>query len=204
MPKYVPGGGGQKIWNFAYEKAKPDGLTITFSAWNPVGRVTKSPGLRADYTKMKFIAGQAIARMSYIRTGDVTGIKTRDDLLNVKNLKLGGNRPNSVLDLSIRIALEMLGINKYVYIPGLNPPKAYAALRRKEINLTTTGINVYRARVERTIVKSGDAIPLFYYPAVSTDGSLVPNPNIKDMPSIYDFYKKTTGKEPSGIAWEAF
>ena len=201
--KHIPGGGGQKVWNFVYEKARPDGLTVVFSAWNPVGRVTGSPGLRADYTKMRFLAGQAIPRMSYIRTDAKTGIKSRDELMSVKNLVLGGNRPNSVLDLSIRISLELLGIDKYIYVPGLNPPKAYAALRRGEVNLTTAGINFYRARVQRALVDKGQATALFYYPAVRPDGSLKVSPHIKDMPSIYDFYKKVKGKEPSGTAWEA-
>ncbi|MDA0241260.1 MAG: hypothetical protein O3A84_14725 [Proteobacteria bacterium] len=141
--------------------------------------------------------------MSYIRTDDVTGVKSRNDLMTAKNLKLGGNRPNSVLDLSIRISLELLGINKYVYVPGLNPPKAFAALQRGEVNLTTAGINFYRARVQKNLVDNGKALPLFYYPTVRTDGTLVKSPHIKDMPSIYEFYKEVKGKEPSGVSWEA-
>lgn len=201
--KNQTGGGGQVAWNFVYEKAKPDGNTIIFSAWNPVGRVTGSPGLRADYSKMIFLAGQAIPRMSYITTGGKTGVQKREDLLTAKNLVLGGNRTTSVLDLSIRISLELLGVDKYVYVPGLNPPRAYAAMRQGEVNLTTTGVNFYRNRIERTIVKDGSAIPLFYYPSVSADGKIIESPHIKDMPSIYEYYKATKGKEPSGIAWDA-
>jgi hypothetical protein len=147
--KFISAGGGTALWNFVYEKAKPDGMTILFSLWNPVGRVTGAPGLRADYTKMRFLGGQTITRMSYIRTDKKAGIKSRDQVMIVKNLVLGGNRPNSVLDLSIRISLEMLGINKYIYVPGLSPPKALNALRRDEVNLTTMGINFYRARVQK-------------------------------------------------------
>lgn len=201
--KNQTGGGGQKAWNFVYEKAKPDGKTIIFSAWNPVGRVTGSPGLRADYSKMEFLTGQSIPRMSYISTGGKTGVQKREDLLTAKNLILGGNRTTSVLDLSIRISLEMLGVNKYVYVPGLNPPRAYAALRSGEVNLTTTGVNFYRNRIEKTIVNNGKAIPLFYYPSVSSDGKVLDNPHIKDMPSVYEYYKAAKGKEPSGIAWES-
>ena len=201
--KHIPGGGGQKVWNFIYEKAKPDGLSIVFSAWNPVGRVTGSRGLRADYTKMKFVAGQALPRMSYIRTDAKTGIKSRNDLMSVKNLVLGGNRPNSVLDLSIRISLELLGLNDYTYVPGLNPAKAYAAMRSGEVNLTTAGINFYRARVVNTMVKSGEATALFYYPLVRTDGSLKTLSYIKEMPSFDEFYMKVKGKKPSGLAYDA-
>lgn len=201
--KHIPGGGGQKVWNFVYEKAKKDGLSIVFSAWNPVGRVTRSRGLRADYTKMRFIAGQALPRMSYIRTDAKTGIKSRDDLMSVKNLVLGGNRPNSVLDLSIRISLELLGLKDYTYVPGLNPPKAYAAMRSGEVNLTTAGLNFYRARVVKTMVDGGQATALFYYPSVGSDGSLKKLSYVKDMPSIDEFYKKVKGKAPSGLAWDA-
>ena len=206
-PKIVvrnqPGGGGQKAWNFVYEKARPDGMTIIFSAWNPVGRVTKSPGLRADYTKMGFLAGQGIPRMSYIATNDKTGVKVAKDILTAKNLVLGGNRPNSVLDLSLRISLEMLGVNKYVYVPGLNPPRAYKSFRTGEINLTTTGVNFYRNRVQKNSVGKGEAIPLWYYQSVGADGSLKDSPHIKDMPSIAAFYKQVKGKAPTGLAWES-
>jgi hypothetical protein len=201
--KNLTGGGGQKAWNFVYEKGKPDGSIMIFSAWNPVGRVTGSPGLRADYSKMNFITGQAIPRMSYMITGGKDNIKTRDDLLTAKHIVLAGNRPSSVLDLSIRISFEMLGIDKYIYVPGLNPPKAFASLRAGETNLTTTGVNFYRGRVEPTLVKSGKAIALFYYPSVGADGTIKKSPHIKDMPSIVDYYRKVKGKEPSGLAWDS-
>ena len=201
--KNMPGAGGQKPWNLLWEKTRPDGLTIIYSAWNPVGRVTGSKGLRADYSKMNFITGQPIPRMSYIKTGGPDNIKTRDDLLTAKNIVLAGNRPTSVLDLSIRTSLEMLGVKNYIYVPGLNPPKAYASVRKGETNLTTTGINFYRNRVEPSVVKAGEVIPLFYYPAVGADGTIKKSPFIKDMPNIYEYYKQVKGKEPSGIAWEA-
>ena len=199
--KNLPGAGGQKPWNLLYEKSKNDGLTIIFSAWNPVGRVTKSKGLRADYTKMPFIGGANFTRMSYITT-EGRGVKTREALMQAKNIKLGGNRPTSILDLSIRLSLDLLGV-PYRYVPGLNPPKAYRALRGGEVDLTTVGVNFYRNRVEKSMVKTGKVIPLFYYPAVTADGKLKLSQHIKDMPSIYDFYKKVKGKEPAGPAWDA-
>ena len=199
--KNLPGAGGQKPWNLLYEKSKNDGLTIIFSAWNPVGRVTKSKGLRADYTKMPFIGGANFTRMSYVST-EGRGVKTREALMQAKNIKLGGNRPTSILDLSIRLSLDLLGV-PYRYVPGLNPPKAYRALRGGEVDLTTVGINFYRNRVEKSMVKTGKVIPLFYYPAVTADGKLKPS-HIKDMPSIYDYFKQVKGgKEPAGPAWEA-
>ena len=46
-------------------------------------------------------------------------------------------------------AVLSTSINKYIYVPGLSPPKALNALRRDEVNLTTMGINFYRARVQK-------------------------------------------------------
>ena len=43
--KNMPGGGGTRSLNFLYGKAKPDGLTINWGAWNAAGVVSGRKGI---------------------------------------------------------------------------------------------------------------------------------------------------------------
>ena len=71
-PKFVvrnmPGAGGRKAWNFCADKAKPDGLTLIWSPWDPIGKGTGDKGLKAGYTKLQLVGGAYSPLLNYIRT----------------------------------------------------------------------------------------------------------------------------------------
>ena len=50
--KNMTGGGGAKAFNFLYESAKPDGLTLQFGAFSPISQVVDAPGLRVRFDEL--------------------------------------------------------------------------------------------------------------------------------------------------------
>ena len=201
--KNVAGGGGLKATNFVYERAKPDGLTFLTNPMNPIGFVIGAPGVRADYTKMRFIGGGALPRVTYMRTGVAPGgLKDRADIVKLKTVKLGGLRPDSQLDLVGRLSLDLLGL-KMVYVSGYRGSAKYRqALASGEIDVASTGITSYRSFVEPTLVKNGSAIGLYYHPGINANGTLKKIPSITDMPDFVTFFEQVKGHPPSGPKWE--
>lgn len=204
--KYIPGNpkiisknmGRNKEWNFTYEKAKPDGLTVGFSPYDPVAQMINAKGFRADYTKLVFIGAFLNPSLLYVATD---AVKNRGEILKAKGIKYGGQKPTIRFDLFGRITLELMGVN-FRYTTGFGgAKKVLNAMRRREVDLQTIGLNLYRLSAEKPLVATGKATPLWFYPwpgykeTVSIMGGI---------PNFADLYKKVHGKAPSGAKYETY
>lgn len=199
------GAGGMQAVNFVYEKARPDGLTLAWGGFNPVGMATEAQGLRADFTKFEFIgAGSSGGRVQITRTGVNPPIKTSEDSMKVQGLKQAGFRPTESLDIVGRLGMDVMGV-KYRYVPGYQgAAKILPAMLQGEIDGMTTGITSLRTAFEPQMVSQGKAIMLWYFPFFDINGNPVKNTDFRaDEPAIQDVYKKVHGKDPSGEHWEA-
>ena len=201
--KNLPGGGGMKGFRTVYQGTKPDGLTVYWGGWNPVGAVTGDPAYQGiDYSQLAYIGSAGAQSVNIIRTAAAGGIKKPTDVMK-GGFTLGGTGAARLPDLRSRLMLNMLGV-KYKYVPGYRGgSKVYAALRQGEIDMMGTTLATYRSNYGPALVKSGEAIPLWYFPTVDADGVAHENPSITDMPSVVDVYKKVKGKDPSGTEWRA-
>ena len=199
------GAGGMQAVNFVYEKAKPDGLTLAWGGFNPVGMATGAPGLRADFTKFEFIgAGSSGGRVQITRTGVNPPLKKSADIIKVQGLKQAGFRPTESLDIVGRLGLDVMGV-KYAYVPGYRgAAKILPAMMQGEIDGMTTGITSLRANFEPNMIKQGNAIALWYFPFFDIKGNPVKNPDFRpDEPALHEVYEQVHGKKPSGPHWEA-
>jgi len=199
------GAGGMQAVNYVYEKARPDGLTLAWGGFNPVGMATGAPGLRADFTKFEFIGGGSSGgRVQITRTDVNPPIKTSADIMKVQGLKQAGFRPTESLDIVGRLGLDVMGV-KYRYVPGYRgAAKILPAMLQGEVDGMTTGITSLRTAFEPQMISQGKAIALWYFPFFDIDGNPVKNPDFHDNePAIQDVYKKVHGKDPSGEYWEA-
>jgi tripartite-type tricarboxylate transporter receptor subunit TctC len=199
------GAGGMQAVNYVYEKARPDGLTLAWGGFNPVGMATDAPGLRADFTKFEFIgAGSSGGRVQITRTGVTPPIKTSTDIMKVQGLKQAGFRPTESLDIVGRLGFDVMGV-KYRYVPGYRgAAKILPAMLQGEIDGMTTGITSLRTAFEPQMIDQGKAIMLWYFPFFDINGKPVKNTDFRDdEPAIQDVYKKVYGKDPSGPYWEA-
>lgn len=190
---------GRATWNFIYEKASSDGLTIAMTPYDPVSQFTKSKGFRADYSKMPFLGAFLNPAIMYVSTDKVA---SGDKLLEGKRATYGGQRPHLRFDLMGRMTLDLMGAD-YRYITGYGGgAKVLQAMRRSEVDIQTAGLNLYRLRAEGALVKTGKATPLWHYgyPGSEQSASKI----MGDFPSFETQYKKLKGKAPSGQKYEVY
>lgn len=203
--KNMPGGGGIRALNFLSEKAKPNGLTVLWGPANQMAKLLELPGVRFDPADMQVIGVGSSTYVSIARTDAGKGIKRAADVVKAGGLIVGGRGTSDGLSLFARMPLDVLGVS-YRYVPGYNSqPKMNAAIRSKEINFLTTGHPGYVAFYERTILKSGEALALYYHSPLDRSGKPA---RVGYYPAklkhFADVYREAHGKAPSGPMWEAY
>ena len=199
--KNIPGGGGTRVWNYGYEIAASDGLTILFSPFSGTAEILGLPGLRADFSSMPLIGGLRSPNMMYVRTAKVESL---DALLTVSGLKYAGQNPAHHYDILGRLALDMLGVD-YKYISGFSSAnEAYNAIRRREADIQTAGITLYRFSIEETLVETGEAIALWHNPWLDPAGNIVAEESAIGIPTFVEVYTELKGAPPAGEMFEIY
>lgn len=201
----MPGAAGATAMNFIAQRAPKDGTTIIYDSWTPLEQIIKSPHVQYDYTKMTYVGGlRGGPWMLFARKSVLPGGLNRPaDIVKAKELVYGGQQPSLILDIHGRLSLNMLKIN-YKYVHGYQGAAAIrTAMERDEVHVTTHGLQGYRAGVEPTLVKSGIAIPLWYFQRRDPTGRYVPSPLVNDMPAFQDVYTEVHGSDRSSIEWKA-
>ncbi|MDC0033795.1 hypothetical protein OAJ57_04450 [Alphaproteobacteria bacterium] len=209
ISKNMAGAGGTVATNYLGLKARKDGLTMgyfTALASTAAFKPLKDRGVRVDPESFELIATVAGSSYAYIRTDVAPGIKKPEDIMKTKGFTLLGLRSRSSLDLRERLVLDMLGL-KYKYVTGYRgTSKARIAVLQGEGDYLTESQPSFRAKVIPTLVKTGKAIGLYFYPL--DDGREIYSPaNLsKGLPMLpFDkFYEKVKGKKPSGQLWQVF
>ena len=206
IAKNMPGAGGAKALNFLYEKARPDGLTLAWGPWNAAGILTGGPGLRYVPEKFELIGSGYAYRVTLMRTDVPPGIKKPADVMKAKTFNVGGRRADRSLDMIGNLAMEMIGAN-YRFISGYRGmAKINPAFRSNEVQAANSGHIGYHVFFKDTLLKSGEAIALWYHPTFDINGNIEPRseafpPNVK---SFVEVYEEVHGKKPSGPLWEAY
>ena len=197
----IPGGGGTRVWNFGYELADSDGFSVLFSPFSGAAEILDLPGLRADFSAMPLIGGLKSPNLVYVRT---EVIKEPADLLTARGLKYAGQDPAHHYDIMARMALDMLGVD-YDYISGFQSANdVYNSIRRREVDMQTAGLTLYRFSIEGTLIESGEAIPLWHNPRVDLEGNVVAEEAAEGIPTFVDVYTDLTGSPPSGEMFEIY
>jgi len=199
------GAGGLVGTNYLGELGPRDGTMagyLTAAAWNYV----IDPGsYRVDFSTYEFIAYQPVNVVYYVRADTPPGMKSASDLMRATALVAGGLAADSSKDLLIRLSLDMLGV-PYQYVTGFrSSAPARLALQRGEINFFSESSPSYFGVVEPTLVKTGQAIPVWYDPIY--DGvtfARFDQMESQGVPGFPDFYRKAKGASPSGRLWDIY
>ena len=190
-------GAGMKGLNFVYEKARPDGLTVYYGGFNPMGVLTGQPGIRFKLEELDYIGGANGFFFTIARTDTVSN---PSDIRKAKKIVIGGINPAISLDAISQMSLDLLGVD-YRYVTGFRGmPKIKTALLANEIQLSSSGYAGYRNFFRDTSLKSGELTIMWYHP-MSDEKGINPFPGARPF---VDVYKELTGKELSGPLAEAY
>ena len=168
---------------------------LTAAAWNYV----IDPGsYRVDFSTYEFIAYQPVNVVYYMRADTPPGMKSAADLMRATDLVAGGLAAYFSKDLLIRLTLDMLGV-PYKYVTGFrSSAPARLALQRGEINFFSESSPSYFGVVEPTLVKSGQAIAVWYDPVYDgVNFARFDQMDSQGVPSFPDFHRKAKGSGPS-------
>ena len=198
------GAGGAIGANYLGQVAAPDGLTLSYFTGLATDAAVAIPSIKVDVAKFEFVGSGPGISVAYARSDLGGGITKPEDLLQKKDFWVGGLALDSDKDLRIRLQLDLLGL-PYKYITGY-PGSAdiRLALLRNEVQINVESMPAYRASVEQDLIKSGQAIPLWY--DINDEASAQTSPETAGIAALPFglFYKKVKGAEPQGMKWEVF
>lgn len=201
----MPGAGGLVGTVHLGRAAPKDGTMVgylTGAAWDAVNDPGKFP---VDFRTYEFVAYQPGTTIYFMRTDIPPGTKEAAAIAKAEGLVAGGLTAGSTKDLRIRMVLDMLGVPyKYATGYGSNQP-ARLAFERGEINFFAESPPAYLGVVEPTLVKQGDAIPVFYDTGFNGVDFIVPKQvqGLTILP-FQELYKQIKGTMPSGQLWDAY
>jgi tripartite-type tricarboxylate transporter receptor subunit TctC len=164
------------------------------------------PGrFRVDYKTYEFVATQPGTTVHFVRTDVPPGMREPTDIVKAKGLVVGGLSVDTPKDIRLRLAMDMLGV-PFKYVTGYrSSPAARLAFQRGEINFFSESPPSYRGVVEPSLVKTGQAIPVFYDAGFDGKNFFVPDA-VKGLtiPTFHELYQKIKGTMPSGTFWEIY
>lgn len=201
--KTMPGAGGNKSRNFVYSKGSKDGTLIWFGPVNFLDQAIGGEGIRYNYADFDLICALRVPPpVMYTRTDIVEGgLKSTEDILKAKGLKLAGRNPKGNLDLMGRTALDLLGV-PFKYVTGYKGgAKTRLAIQSGEMDIEVTGIGIYKTATSE-MVKEGLVKGLWYMPYFDFNNQPIKDEALSDLPHFFDAYRKLKGKDPEGPAWD--
>jgi tripartite-type tricarboxylate transporter receptor subunit TctC len=199
----MDGAGGFIGAQYVGEIAPKDGTVVGLLTGTPWVYASDPDRWRVDFRHYEFIAYQPSTTVHFVRTDVPPGMKVPADIVKAKGLIIGGLSIDTSKDIRLRLALDMLGV-PFQYVTGYrSSPPARLAMQRGEIHMFSESPPSYRSIVEPQMVKTGEAIPVFYDEV--TDGSPVSKQLAGlTIPNFPQLYEQVKGKRPSGELWEAY
>lgn len=196
----MPAGGGVVAGGHVY-RSKPDGLTVLAAAsalYAP--DLFKTQGARYELVKMPVVLSVANSTVFFIKPGMIS---KPEDIVKAKGIIYGGSGAGAAFLFATAQALLNFPTERVTFAYEGSGP-AFRAFISGEINMNGMSIVTYLSSVAPLVAK-GEAMPLFQAGLFDEKGNIIKDPGLPaDMPTFLEVYRKATGKEPSGVAWEAY
>jgi len=201
----MEGAGGVVGAKYLGEVAPRDGTMAGYFTGTAFIYALDPDRFRVDFKSYEFVATQPGTTVHLVRTDVAPGMKAASDIVKAKGLIGGGLSIDTPKDLRMRFAFDMLGLS-YKYVTGYrSSPAARLAFQRGEINFFAESPPSYRGVVEPSMVKTGQAIPVFYDPGYDGKSFFMPD-GVAGLPILpfHELYRKIRGAMPSGRLWEIY
>jgi tripartite-type tricarboxylate transporter receptor subunit TctC len=201
----MDGAGGIVGAKYLGEVAPRDGTIAGYFTGTAFQYALDPERFRVDFKTYQFVAIQPGTTVHFVRTDVAPGMKAPTDIIKAKDLILGGLSLDTPKDLRLRLAMDMLGV-PFKYVTGYrSSPAARLAFQRGEINFFSESPPSYRGVVEPSLVKTGQAIPVFYDAGYDGQNFFVPDA-VKGLPipTYHELYQSIKGTMPSGQLWDIY
>lgn len=151
----MPGAAGMKAVNFAYTKAKPDGLTITaVGSGLATGPILGMPGVQYDLDKLIYLGSTESGDPYVFLSRKAAGFDSLEKLRAAKSVRLGAQTVGHAVYVSGRIFAYILGISDPRMVVGFGGPELDIALARGEIDARANSADTV-VRRNREALESG-------------------------------------------------
>jgi len=168
------GAGGIIGAKYLGEKAPRDGTMVgyfTAAAQHAAFSPEKFP---VDFRTYDFIAYMPNGRIHFMRTDLKPGIKQARDVMKAEGVVAGGLTSDSPKDLAMRMVLDMLGV-PHKYVTGYNSSShATLAFQRGELNFYSDSPSAYLTKIEPSMVRKGEVLPVCFDPIFRGGQYVVP------------------------------
>jgi tripartite-type tricarboxylate transporter receptor subunit TctC len=201
----MDGAGGIVGAKYLGEVAPRDGTIAGYFTGTAFMYALDPERFRVDFKTYQFVAIQPGTTVHFVRTDVPPGMKEPTDIIKAKDLIVGGLSVDTPKDLRLRLAMDMLGV-PFKYVTGYrSSPAARLAFQRGEINFFSESPPSYRGVVEPSLVKTGQAIPVFYDAGYDGTNFFVPDA-VKGLPipTFHELYQNIKGTMPSGQLWDIY
>lgn len=201
----MSGAAGIRALNYAYEGARPDGMTILFAPISLLVPLLGEPGIRYELDKFEVVGGLRSGPIMQFARQDLDSAQLVDPaaISGANDLVLGGIRTSSSLDLMPRLAFDSLGLD-YRYVTGYSSENTVRnAIQTNEINSFGGTFSGYRSAVVSTLIEPGIVAPLWHFPYRDAEGNYPRASFAADIPTYMEVYEQIKGEAPSGEYWDA-
>jgi hypothetical protein len=201
----MDGAGGIVGAKYLGEVAPRDGTMAGYFTGTAFMYALDPERFRVDFKSYEFVATQPGTTVHFARTDVAPGLKEPTDIVKAKGLVVGGLSVDTPKDLRLRLGMDMLGV-PFKYVTGYrSSPAARLAFQRGEINFFSESPPSYRGVVEPSLVRTGQAIPIFYDPGYDGEKFFVPHAvEGLDVPPFHELYRRIKGTPPSGQLWDIY
>ena len=202
----MDGAGGVVGTGYLGEVAPKDGTMVGYLTAAGWLYVVDPARFRVDIRNYEPVAYLPGTTVHYVRTDVKPGMKVPVDIVKAQDLVGGGLSVDTPKDITMRLALDMLGV-PYKYVTGYrSSARARLALQRGEINLHAESPPAYRSVVEPSMTREGMVIPVFYDAIEGGPADKAVRKQVEGLPigTFPALYEKIKGKKPSGPQWEMY
>jgi tripartite-type tricarboxylate transporter receptor subunit TctC len=203
----MPGAGGYTAMNNVglNINRKPDGLTAGYFGLSPPGLIARDPGLRVTMRDFAMVGAARDWGVAYVRKDTAPGINQPADLAKAKQIFAGGYGRANSNDTRSSLALQVFNVPYRMIIGFQGTADLNKAMMQNEINYITSALPAFQRLAMPQLIKTGIAIPVFYYPVAKADGQPGEIAAFERMgiPSFHKVYQQAFGKPPSGAKFEA-
>jgi tripartite-type tricarboxylate transporter receptor subunit TctC len=198
----MTGAGGQVLWNYGYNRAKPDGLSLIVATGSfPIKQMLDSPGLQYDYRKVPILVGIRVDN-SVLASRTAVGRSIEDLRKAGKVLLTPGESATSQSFMLVALTLDLFGI-KWKPVVGYDGlAEIRLAMRRGDADVQLEAGSAYLVGMV-PLEKEGVASRLMQTGVLGSSGAFERHSEFPDTPTLEEVHQKIIGKAPSGPKWEA-